>query len=62
MRSSVLLASAELLSERVRRLLCLVKAGDELLMPRCRDPEPIVAERPHLDFQSRLLSARIAIA
>jgi hypothetical protein len=50
MRSSVLLASAELLSERARRLLCLVKTGDELLMPRCRDPEPILAERPPSDW------------
>ena len=31
-------------SQRVRRLLCLVKAGDDLLMPagRC-DPEAILA-------------------
>jgi hypothetical protein len=38
----------KLLSERVRRLLYLLKTDDELLMPWRRDPEPILAERPHL--------------
>jgi hypothetical protein len=37
---------AEPLSQRVRRLLPLVKVGDDLLVSGHRDPAPVLAERP----------------
>ena len=36
-------------SEHIRHPLCLLKPGDKLLLPGCRDPEPVLPERPHLD-------------
>src|SRR5262249_37004620 len=47
---------SELLSQRVRRPLCPLNARDELLVPQgCCDPEPILAERPHLHVAPRCL-------
>jgi hypothetical protein len=48
---------AELLSQRVRDLLRLREPGDELLTSRRSDGEAILAERPHLDRESRTVAA-----
>src|SRR5262249_24500384 len=43
------------LSQRVRRPLCLLKSGNDRLVPGRGDPEPILAERPHLHLAPRCL-------
>jgi hypothetical protein len=48
-------ARHEPLSQRLRRPLCLLVADDELLMPVCRDPDAILAERSRLDVALRCL-------
>jgi len=40
---------SELLSECVRHPSCLLKPGNDLLVPGRSDREAVLAERPHLD-------------
>jgi hypothetical protein len=44
----------EPLRQRVRRLLCLLKPGDELLVPWRPDSEPIAAERDYLALNTAI--------